>query len=77
MILTKREEQLIDDFGALARKKGYREETIELALMLCNTVDMVEKYGSEEQALEEVIKLCEQYDSGRAFIAAVGALIGL
>ena len=64
-------------FDDLAKQKGYREETIELALMLCHTVDMVEKYGSAEQALEEVIKLCEQYDSGRAFIAAVGDLIGL
>ena len=67
----------IDYFDDLATSKGYREETIELALMLCHTVDMVEKYGSAEQALEEVIKLCEQYDSGRAFIAAVGDLIGL
>ena len=67
----------IKRFVGLAKQKGYREETVRLALMLCHTVDMVQKYGSAKQALEEVIKLCEQYDSGRAFIAAVGDLIGL
>ena len=41
------------------------------------SVDFVDKYGSEENALEEVIKLCEKYDSGEEFIAEVGALIGV
>ena len=76
-MISKETSERIHYFDKLAQSKGYREETIELALMFCHTVDMIDKYGSAEQALEEVIKLCEKYDSGRTFIAAVGALIGV
>ena len=37
-MLSKREEELTDQLIALAREKGYREDTIEILLMLsCTT----------------------------------------
>ena len=68
---------MIDELWEKAESKGYREQTVEMALMLACTVEMVEKYGSEENALEEIVKLCKKNDSGEKFIAEVGALIGV
>ena len=77
MEMTEREGKLIDELWEKAESKGYREQTVEMALMLACTVEMVNKYGSEENALEEIVKLCEKNDSGEKFIAEVGALIGV
>ena len=77
MEMTEREGKLIDDLWEKAESKGYREQTVEMALMFACTVEMVNKYGSEENALEEIVKLCEKNDSGEKFIAEVGALIGV
>ena len=62
-------------YGDLARRKGYRQETIEMGIMLAHTTVLVEKYGSAEQAFEEVIKICEKHDDGEKFIAEVADLL--
>ena len=45
-MISKETSERIHYFDKLAQSKGYREETIELALMFCHTVDMIDKYGS-------------------------------
>ena len=75
--MEEKTKERIHYFDNIAKKKGYRNETIELALMFACTKELVRKYGSEENALEEIIKLCEKYDDGKAFINAVGVLAGL
>ena len=67
----------INYFDDLAKSKGYQDDAIDLALMFCHVEEMVEKYGTPENALEEVIKLCEKHNSGERFVAEVGALIGV
>lgn len=77
MGLTKCEEERIDYFVELARKKGYREETIEVGIMLAFVKEVVAKYGSEEKSFEEVIKICEQCDDGSKFVGLVYEHFGL
>ena len=67
----------INYFDDLAKSKGYRDDAIDLALMFCHVKEMVEKYGTPENALEEIINICEKNDSGEKFIAEVGTLIGV
>ena len=64
-------------YGNLARRKGYRQETIEMGIMLAHTTVLVDKYGSVEQAFEEVIKICEKHDNGEKFIAEVADLLDI
>ena len=77
MALSEKEKERIDYFCELAKGKGYRDETIDLALMFSCTKELVRKFGSEQSALEEIIKLCEKYNNGQSFINAVGLLAGI
>ena len=77
MALSEKEKERIDYFCEAAKGKGYREETIELGLMFACTKVLVGKFGSAENALEEIIKLCEQHEDGQSFINAVGVLAGI
>lgn len=70
-------DEQLDYYARLAREKGYRQETIELGWMFACTKELVGKFGSEENALEEIIKLCEQHEDGQSFINAVGVLAGI
>ena len=65
-----------DEFIGLARGKGYRDETIEIAFMLACSVDMHEKVGDTPIALDKAIELCKQYNNGSEFIKEYIALIG-
>jgi hypothetical protein len=75
--LTEKEKERIDYFYNLAKSKEYRNETIEMAIMLAHTKEAVAKCGSIRNAFEEVIKLCEKHDNSKEFINAVGILIGI
>ena len=75
--MNQKVKEKIHYYDKIAKEKGYREETIELGLMFACTKVFVQKYGSEEDALEEIIKLCEKYDNGKDFINAVGVLAGI
>ena len=56
-MLSKREEELTDQLIALAREKGYREDTIEILLMLSCTANMRDHFGTSEQATEKICDL--------------------
>ena len=45
--------------------------------MFSCTKELVRKFGSEQSALEEILKLCEKYNNGQFFINAVGLLAGI
>lgn len=70
-------DERLDYYSNLAKSKGYKQETIELGWMFACTKVLVARFGSEEKAFEEVIKLCEQNDDGQSFINAVGVLAGI
>ncbi len=70
-------DERLDYYAKIAREKGYKQETIELGWMFACTKVLVAKFGSEELAFEEIIKLCEQHDDGPSFINAVGVLAGI
>lgn len=63
------------EFIKLARSKNYREETIEMVICLSCTVDMYDKFGDSDKAMEEIIKLCEKHDDSKEFFEAVCALL--
>lgn len=65
----------INYYADIAKKKGYRDETIDMGIMLACTKNAVEKFGSEEKAFEEVIKICEKNDNPQDFINDVCRLI--
>lgn len=75
--MTDERKEQLHKYKELARKKGYGQETIEMGYMLSMTVDMIERFGTKEKTLEEVIKLCEKYDNPQEFLSAIGELIGI
>ena len=75
--MDKNRETRLCHYVKVAKEKGYRQETIEMGFMLSMSTDMIDKYGTKEKSLEEVIKLCEKHDNPQEFIGAIGVLIGI
>lgn len=77
MALSEKEKKLTREFIALARKKGYREDGIELLLMLTCTKRMVEEVGSSEEATKRLIEFCKECDTAQECVEKMGELIGI
>ena len=77
MALTKEQIALVDELIALAREKGYREETIEILLMLTCTKKMVGSVGSSDEATRRVIEFIKESKTSQECIGKALRLAGV
>ncbi len=68
----------VDQFGKLAKRKGFRkDEIIKPACILACSEQMEKHYGDELKAMDKIIELCEQIDDEEKFIQEVCLLAGI
>lgn len=77
MSLSKERIELIDKLIALAREKGYPEETIEILLMLTCAKQMVESVGSSDEATLRVIEFIQESDTSQDCVEKTLKLAGI
>lgn len=77
MALSETERELTRTFIKLAREKEYREDGIELLLMLTCSKLAVKELGSSEEATRRLIELCKKCDDAQKCVVEMGKLIGV
>lgn len=75
--MTENRKERLRYYKKIAQDKGYRQESIEMGWMLACSVGMVQRYGSIDGALEEVIKICENCNDGSKFVGKIGELMDI
>lgn len=77
MALSQQERENTRKLIALAREKGYSEETIEILLMLTCAKQMVERVESSDEATSRVIEFIQESDTSQDCVEKTLKLAGI
>lgn len=77
MSLSKERIALIDQIIALAREKGYHEETIEILLMMTCAKPMIESVGSSEEAERQIFGFIKESETSQECLEKTLKLAGI
>lgn len=77
MSLSKESIKLVDSLIGLARRKGYRDETIEILIMLPFAVRVVENVGSTDEAMRKIIEFIKESETSQECIGKALRLAGI
>ena len=77
MSQTREHAELVDRLIALAREKGYRDETIEILIMLPYSVRVVKNVGSTDGAIHKIIDIISESKTSQECIGKALRLAGV
>lgn len=77
MSLTREHIELVDNLIALAREKGYRDETIEILIMLPFSARVVKNVGSTDGATRKIIDFIKESKTSQECIGKALQLAGI
>ena len=77
MKLNEKQKSLVDNLIFVARKRGYRDETIEILIMLTCTSQMIDTVGSADKATQIIIELIESCDSPQECVSKTLQIAGI
>ena len=76
-MLNENLKMILHEFIRLAREKGYREETIEILVMLACTNEMHKNFGDTEQALEKMTEFVHSCQDSQTCVEKTVQLAGV